>query len=39
VGGAKAFRIIRKNGAKDQITFVDDYGYHCVYLNSIVSVG
>lgn len=38
VGGANLFRV--SNGdCPRQITFVDDYGFHSVYLDSIVSVG
>lgn len=43
VGGKKTFRIIRKiesdTNARDQIHFVDSYGFHAVYLDAIVSVG
>jgi hypothetical protein len=38
VGGAKHFAV--KNGdCPRQIQFIDDYGFHSVYLDSIVSVG
>lgn len=40
VGGKRTMKVIREveSGARDQVHFVDSFGFHAVYLDAIVSV-